>query len=254
MADREAKVNVTDPATILAATEATSRLNADMQAVAAIDTGPAMSRLAALESAARQTEQSVMSSIRQAQAFLNNVSFYNQGVALMDTMAAGIRARASVVVAEIQKMAQMVRDHLPSSPAKVGPLSDIHRLKFAETIAQSIRPAPMVKAMRGAAAATLAAAVMSAPAMASPTVAPTNVAQQSSQTARAAVARSAATSAMNASTGSGITVHLSQKVEISGGADAQNVRREVERALKESGRTIYKVVQEEQRKGDRRKP
>ncbi len=252
--ETEAKVNVTDPATILAATEATSRLNADMQAVAAIDTGPAMSRLASLETAAQQTANVAMSSIRQAQAFLNNVSFYNQGVALMDTMAAGIRARAAVVTAEIQKMAQAVRDHLPSSPAKVGPLSDIHKLKFAETIASSIRPAPMVKAMRGAAAATMAAAAMSVPATASPSIAPASVAQHSSETARASVARSAASASINANAGSGITVHLSQKVEVSGGADAQNVKREVERALKESGRTIYKVVQEEQRKNDRRKP
>ncbi|MGU3398148.1 tape measure protein [Brucellaceae bacterium D45D] len=251
--DTEAKISVTDPATIQAAQMATAALKTDMQAVAAIDTAPAMGKLAALETSAQQVSASVMSSIRQAQAFLTNVSFYNQGVALMDTMAAGIRARASVVVVEIQKMAQMVRDHLPSSPAKVGPLSDIHRLKFAETIAQSIRPAPMVKAMRGAAAATLAAAAISAPALASPSFAPANVAQQSSQAARAAVARSAATSAMSASTGGGIMVHLSQKVEISGGADAQNVKREVERALKDSGRTIYKVVQEEQRKNDRRK-
>ncbi len=133
--DTEAKVNVSDPATIQAAQMATAALKTDMQAVAAIDTGPAMGRLAALETSAQQVGASVTSSIRQAEAFLNNVSFYNQGVALMDTMAAGIRARASVVVAEIQKMTQMVRDHLPSSPAKVGPLSDIHRLKFAETIA-----------------------------------------------------------------------------------------------------------------------
>ncbi|KEY05906.1 tape measure protein [Brucella inopinata] len=252
--ETEAKVNVTDPATILAATEATSRLNADMQAVAAIDTGPAMSRLAALETTAQQTANAAMSSIRQAQAFLNNVSFYNQGVALMDTMAAGIRARAAVVTAEIQKMAQAVRDHLPSSPAKVGPLSDIHKLKFAETIASSIRPAPMVKAMRGAAAATMAAAAMSVPATASPSIAPASVAQHSSETARASVARSAASASINANASSGITVHLSQKVEVSGGADAQNVKREIERALKESGRTIYKVVQEEQRKNDRRKP
>ncbi len=81
----------------------------------------------------------------------------------METMAAGMRARAAVVIQEIQRMTQQVRDHLPSSPAKVGPLSDIHRLKFGETIASSIRSEPMVKAMRAASAATLAAASIGAP-------------------------------------------------------------------------------------------
>ena len=71
-----------------------------------------------------------------------------QGRRAMDTFAAGIRARASVAVAEVKQMTQAIRDHLPSSPAKVGPLSDLHRLKFAETIAGSVRPAPLVRAVR----------------------------------------------------------------------------------------------------------
>lgn len=42
---------------------------------------------------------------------------------------------------------QMVRDLLPSSPAKRGPLSDLHKLKFGETIAKSMKPQPMVDQM-----------------------------------------------------------------------------------------------------------
>lgn len=40
-----------------------------------------------------------------------------------------------------------VRDKLPQSPAKTGPLSDIHRLKFSETIAKNIRAKPLSDAM-----------------------------------------------------------------------------------------------------------
>lgn len=174
-----ANIDVTDPATIKAAAAATAALKADMQSVAAIDTTGAMAKLSALDSAAKQVAAGVTSSIRRVQAFLDNVSFFSQGAALMDTMAAGIRSRAAVAVAEIAKVAQAMRDHLPSSPAKVGPLSDIHKLRFAETIAQSIRPEPMVKAMRAAALATMAAAAISAPVLTPAAAMPTaDVAQR----------------------------------------------------------------------------
>lgn len=58
---------------------------------------------------------------------------------------------------------QSIRDFLPFSPAKVGPLKDIHKLKFVETIAASIKPAPLVRAVRGVtAAAAMALATPSA--------------------------------------------------------------------------------------------
>jgi len=41
-----------------------------------------------------------------------------------------------------------MRDYLPFSPAKVGPLKDIHRIRLIETIAQTIKPAPAMAAMR----------------------------------------------------------------------------------------------------------
>lgn len=50
----------------------------------------------------------------------------------------------------IPKMLQKIRDMLPSSPAKIGPLSDIHKLKFTETIADSINPKPLIGAARSA--------------------------------------------------------------------------------------------------------
>ncbi|MEN5299024.1 tape measure protein [Brucella sp. TWI559] len=245
--DTEANISVTDPATIQAAQMATAALKTDMQAVAAIDTSPAMGKLAALETSAQQVGASVMSSIRQAQAFLNNVSFYNQGVGLMDTMAAGIRARAAVVTAEIQKMAQAVRDHLPSSPAKVGPLSDIHKLKFAETIAQSIRPAPMVKAMRGAAAATLAAASITG---ASVPVSAQPVAGAAVRSEVAARSQSASIAQSQSSGG----IHIEYKPTIPLSGDAQSAKADIKKELSTHARHIANLVDEEQRKRKRRQP
>ena len=37
---------------------------------------------------------------------------------------------------------------LPFRPAKEGPLRDIHRIRLVETIAESIKPTPLVNAMR----------------------------------------------------------------------------------------------------------
>lgn len=245
--DTEANVNVTDPATIQAAQMATAALKTDMQAVAAIDTSPAMGKLAALETSAQQVGASVTSSIRQAEAFLNNVSFYNQGVALMDTMAAGIRARAAVVTAEIQKMAQAVRDHLPSSPAKVGPLSDIHKLKFAETIASSIRPAPMVNAMRGAAAATLAAASITGATV------PVSAQPVAGAAVRSEVAaRSQSASIAQSQSGGGIHIEYKPTIPLSG--DAQAAKADIKKELSAHARHIAQLVDEEQRKRSRRKP
>lgn len=245
--DTEANISVTDPATIQAAQMATAALKTDMQTVAAIDTAPAMGKLAALETSAQQVGASVTSSIRQAEAFLNNVSFYNQGVALMDTMAAGIRARAAVVTAEIQKMAQAVRDHLPSSPAKVGPLSDIHKLKFAETIAQSIRPAPMVKAMRGAAAATLAAASITGATV------PVSAQPVAGAAVRSEVAaRSQSASIAQSQSGGGIHIEYKPTIPLSG--DAQAAKADIKKELSAHARHIAQLVDEEQRKRSRRKP
>ncbi len=117
--------------------------------------------IASVQKSANALPPLVQGVVNKVSAILSGVNFAPQGARMMDTLAAGIRARA-------------VRDHLPSSPAKIGPLSDLHRLRFTETIAASIRPEPMVKAMRFATAAALAAAVPLAadinPALATPTV------------------------------------------------------------------------------------
>nr|MBP7212345.1 hypothetical protein [bacterium] len=52
--------------------------------------------------------------------------------------------------AAINKHAQIIRDHLPHSPAKTGPLKDLHKVKISETIASAIKPLPIVAAMNKA--------------------------------------------------------------------------------------------------------
>lgn len=77
--------------------------------------------------------------------------FYEAGKQLMNMLWEGIKAMAHKPVEAIQQTIAKMRDYLPFSPAKVGPFKDLHRVKIVETIAQSVKPAPLVKAFKGVA-------------------------------------------------------------------------------------------------------
>jgi TP901 family phage tail tape measure protein len=64
--------------------------------------------------------------------------FYNAGKGLLDMMRRGIEAAADAVISAIKGIAQKVRNFLPFSPAKEGPLSDLDKLDFAGPISDSI--------------------------------------------------------------------------------------------------------------------
>lgn len=87
-------------------------------------------------------------------------TFKNAGSTLVQMIAQGMRAAANHPIEAIKAVVGKVRAFLPFSPAKEGPLSDLHRLKFMETIADSIRPQALVA--RIASAMTLARGAMAA--------------------------------------------------------------------------------------------
>ncbi|MFT4098180.1 MAG: hypothetical protein QM651_13765, partial [Rhodoblastus sp.] len=99
----------------------------------------------------------ISTAINAARGAIAGQSFYAEGVALMSTLAAGIEAGAAKAVAAVRNVAQQMRDHLPHSPAKVGPLSDLDQVRFSETLASAIRPDPAVAAVRNVAAGMAAA-------------------------------------------------------------------------------------------------
>ena len=74
--------------------------------------------------------------------------FLEAGKNLIKSLAKGMIATAGAPIKAMVKVGQKIRDHLPFSPAKIGPLRDLHRIRISETIAQSIRPSPVVAAMR----------------------------------------------------------------------------------------------------------
>jgi len=205
--------------------------------------------------AADATLKGVATAVGAISILLDRTDFTNQGVALMKTLAAGIRQGTGAVIEATRAATQQVRDHLPSSPAKTGPLSDIHRLKFGETIAMSIRGEPMVKAMRIAAAATMAAAspVMSDMAIAS-TAIPSSAAQ--SILPRADQARSAGTSSSIAKSGGGrspsrggINVTYGN-ITITGGTP--ETQASFKQLLNEHKRDIKRLIDDEEAREDRK--
>lgn len=183
-------------------------------------------------------QASSKAAIAQVDNMLGSVDFAYHGQRMMETIAKGMRSRAHLLVDEMRRVTQTLRDHLPSSPAKMGPLSDIHRLKFGETIAGSIKPAPMVKAMRKAAAATIAAATLST-ATVSPSLAasvpqairpPTETIQAlgGSKTGRAS--------------GSGGTISVTYAPQITVGSGASITREEIEEILEDKADELVALI------------
>lgn len=85
--------------------------------------------------------------------------FFTSGSALISMLVQGIQAVASMPVEAMQGVVARVRALLPFSPAKEGPLSDLDRIRLVETIAENVRPAPLVKAMTAVAGAAQIAAL-----------------------------------------------------------------------------------------------
>jgi len=75
---------------------------------------------------------------------------FQLGVKVADFLSFGMLSKTVNTQKAIGKHAQIIRDHLPHSPAKMGPLKDLHKIKLIETIAATIKPAPLFAAMNKA--------------------------------------------------------------------------------------------------------
>lgn len=72
--------------------------------------------------------------------------FWEAGKNILKSVWEGMKSMAMAPVNLIANMVKKIRDFLPFSPAKVGPLKDIHRIRLVETIAQSVKPKPLLNA------------------------------------------------------------------------------------------------------------
>jgi hypothetical protein len=69
------------------------------------------------------------------------------GKKIGDMLANGILSKLGKTKEAIGKHAQIIRDHLPHSPAKTGALKDLNKVKIIETIVSTMKPQPLVNAM-----------------------------------------------------------------------------------------------------------
>ena len=72
------------------------------------------------------------------------------GSKIPQMLADGIKATIMMPYNLANTMVEKVRNLLPFSPAKEGPLRDLHKIKLVETIAATIKPAPLVNATSNA--------------------------------------------------------------------------------------------------------
>jgi len=140
------------------------------------------------------------------------------GANVVNSLWQGMKSVAMKPVELIKGIAQKIRNHLPFSPAKEGPLRDIHRIRLVETIADSLKPAPLVRAMRTIA---LAASVTAAPVGAM---------------------------AMTPAAGGGQTITFSPQITIQGNADRAQIEQAVSMSFQEFERLMQRYESQRQRR------
>lgn len=94
--------------------------------------------------------------------WLFGFSLFDAGANIVKSVWNGIQSMADAPVAAMRRIVGRIRNLLPFSPAKDGPLRDIHKIRLVETIADSLHPEPLTHAMRG----VVAAAALTVPATA----------------------------------------------------------------------------------------
>ncbi|MBH9981794.1 hypothetical protein H3S89_03160 [Bartonella sp. B10834G6] len=153
---KEAAVNIVaqDPAAISAANAEVEKLSGKLKALSAIDFSNTNAALTGLQDKTAETiakaggiERAFSVAISAARSVLAAANFESHGAALMRTFAIGIRNGAGSAIAATRDVVGQIRDYLPHSPAKRGPLSDLNRVRFSETLAKAIKPAPAIAAV-----------------------------------------------------------------------------------------------------------
>jgi TP901 family phage tail tape measure protein len=81
---------------------------------------------------------------------ISNLNLIDAGKKILTTLADGIKSVANKPIEIMKNIVQKIRNLLPFSPAKEGPLKDLHRIKLIETIADAIRPSPLIEKMNKA--------------------------------------------------------------------------------------------------------
>ena len=95
--------------------------------------------------------------------FISSINLFKAGQNILNTLVQGIESVAMKPVQVMKNVVQKIRNLLPFSPAKEGPLRDLHRIKLIQTIADTIKPDPLVEKMRQALAQAVSIPIIPAP-------------------------------------------------------------------------------------------
>ena len=84
---------------------------------------------------------------RKLTGYLKSVNLFEAGKKIIETLWQGIKSVALKPVEAIKSITQKIRNFLPFSPAKEGPLKDLHLtgVRLVQTIAQNISPEPVAQ-------------------------------------------------------------------------------------------------------------
>jgi len=80
--------------------------------------------------------------------FVFGIDLFTAGKKIVESLWKGIEALAMKPVEVMKSVVQKIRNLLPFSPAKEGPLRDIHRIKLIETMAAGLNPDPLFTRMK----------------------------------------------------------------------------------------------------------
>lgn len=149
---------------------------------------------------------------------------YNAGANIVKSIWEGIKSFINKPIEMIKNMVTKIREYLPFSPAKVGPLRDIHKIRLVETIAENIKPNALTKAMK----VTTAAAMVAVTPMAGK-----------------------AAGNISGSSGGGANVNYSPNITIMGGSPT--AKEDFKKMLKDHEKDITKLIEEANRKANRGK-
>lgn len=75
-------------------------------------------------------------------------TLFRAGVSIIQSIIDGITSKINSLTDKIKGVTKSIRDFFPFSPAKAGALKDIHKVRLIETIAQSVKPASLVNAVK----------------------------------------------------------------------------------------------------------
>ncbi|WP_333656232.1 phage tail tape measure protein, partial [Dissulfurispira sp.] len=84
------------------------------------------------------------------QSFLQGFNLFSVGQKIIGSLWEGITSMASKPIEAVSGIAKKIRNLLPFSPAKEGPFKDLHKVNIVGTIAETMKPTPMVSAMENA--------------------------------------------------------------------------------------------------------